>query len=127
MRIVIPLQPVTKKNSQRIVVVRGRPMVLPSKKYTEYQKACALFMPKMEKPIDFGVNVKALFYNETHRRRDLVNDLESVLDVLVHYSILADDNYLIVWSMDGSRELYDKEHPRTEIEITKVGENEWQT
>ena len=124
MRIVIPLQPVTKKNSQRIVVVRGRPVVLPSKKYTEYQKACALFMPKMEKPIDFGVNVKALFYNETHRRRDLVNDLESVLDVLVHYSILADDNYLIVWSMDGSRELYDKEHPRTEIEITKVGENE---
>ena len=124
MRIVIPLQPVTKKNSQRIVVVRGRPMVLPSKKYTEYQKACALFMPRLKEPISEAVNIKALFYNETHRRRDLVNDLESVLDVLVHYNILADDNYLIVWSMDGSRELYDKEHPRTEIEITKVGENE---
>lgn len=124
MRIVIPLQCVSKKNSQRIVTVRNHPMILPSKKFVDFQKACALFMPKLEKPIDYGVNIKVLVYNETRRRRDLVNDLESVLDVLVHYKVLADDNYLIVWSMDGSRELYDKENPRTEIEITKIGEDE---
>ena len=124
MRIVIPLQPVTKKNSQRIVVVRGRPMVLPSKKYTEYQKACALFMPKVKEPITEAVNVKCLYYMETRRHVDLVNLEEATLDILVKYGVLEDDNSLIVWSMDGSRVLYDKTTPRVEIEITKVGENE---
>lgn len=124
MRITIPLQPVTKKNSQRIVVVRGRPLIMPSAKYKAYEKACALYVHPLEKPIDYGVNVKCLFYNETHRRRDLVNDLESALDILVRYGVLADDNYLVVWSMDGSRELYDKQNPRTEIEITRIGEAE---
>ena len=124
MKITIPLQPVTKKNSQRIVIIGGRPKIIPSKKYADYQKACALFMPKLKEPINYGVNVKMLFYNGTKRRRDLVNDEESCLDVLVHYGILEDDNYTIVWSMDGSRELYSKEKPRTEIEITKVEEIE---
>ena len=32
----IPLAPVTKKNSQRIVLVHNRPMVLPSKVYKDY-------------------------------------------------------------------------------------------
>jgi Holliday junction resolvase RusA-like endonuclease len=53
----------------------------------------------------------------THRRCDLVNLQESTLDVLVKYGILADDNSNIVVSMDGSRVLYSKENPRTEIEI----------
>jgi Holliday junction resolvase RusA-like endonuclease len=46
-----------------------------------------------------------------------VNLQESTLDVLVKYGILADDNSNIVASMDGSRVLYSKENPRTEIEI----------
>lgn len=32
-RIVIPLTPVTKKNSQRIAMVRNRPMILPSQEH----------------------------------------------------------------------------------------------
>ena len=120
MRIVIPLQPVTKKNSQRIVVVRGRPMVLPSKKYTEYQKACALFMPRLKEPISEAVNVKCLYYMETRRHVDLVNLEEATLDILVKYGVLDDDNSLIVWSMDGSRVLYDKTAPRAEIEIEPI-------
>lgn len=79
-------------------------------------------MPHLKEPISEAVNVKMLFYNATKRRRDLVNDEESCLDILVRYGVLADDNYNIVWSMDGSRELYDKTSPRTEIEITPIGE-----
>ena len=37
-RITIPLPPVTKKNSQRIVIVRSRPMILPSQKYKDYER-----------------------------------------------------------------------------------------
>jgi hypothetical protein len=38
---------------------------------------------------------------------------------LVAYGIIADDNSNIVASMDGSRVLYDRENPRTEIYINK--------
>ena len=56
----------------------------------------------------------------THRRVDQVNLLEATLDILVEYGVLADDNSNIVVSHDGSRVLYDKNNPRTEITITDV-------
>lgn len=124
MRIVIPLQPVTKKNSQRIVIVKGRPLIMPSKKYKDYEKACALFMPKLKEPINRAVTVKCLYYMPTHKRCDLVNLEEATLDILVKYGVLQDDNFLVVWSMDGSRVLYSKEAPRTEIEITAIEEEQ---
>lgn len=55
----------------------------------------------------------------TKRRVDLCNLEEAISDVLVKYGILADDNRNIVASYDGSMVLYDKENPRTEIEITQ--------
>ena len=121
MRIVIPGNPITKKNSQRIVLIGGRPRILPSQKYKEYEARAALFMPKMRMKISEAVNVKCLYYMETHRRVDLCNLMEATHDILVRYGILEDDNSLIVWSVDGSRVLYDKENPRVEIEITPIG------
>lgn len=70
-----------------------------------------------EKTIREPVNVRALFYMPTKRRVDLVNLEEALLDVLVHYGIIDDDNSTIVAGMDGSRVLYDKENPRTEVII----------
>ena len=116
----IPLAPVTKKNSQRIILIGGRPRIIPSKKYEEYEKDCAFFMPKVDAPISCPVNLKAVYYMPARRRVDLVNLLEATADVLVHYGILEDDNSNIIVSTDGSRVLYDKESPRTEIEITEV-------
>ena len=57
----------------------------------------------------------------TRRRVDLANLLEAADDVLVHAGVIADDHSGIVVSHDGSRVLYDKEKPRTEIEITGCG------
>ena len=68
--------------------------------------------------IDYPVNVKCVFYMPTRRRVDLTNLLEAVDDVLVRSGVLADDHSGIVVSHDGSRVLYDKENPRTEVEIT---------
>lgn len=120
MNITIPLTPVTKKNSQRIVLVKGRPMVIPSAKYKEYEKACALYVHKRIVPIDVPVNVRCVYYMPTRRRVDLVNLQECTLDILVKYGVLADDNSNIVVAMDGSRVLYDKENPRTEIMIAPI-------
>lgn len=120
MTYIIPLPPVTKKNSQEIHKnsKTGKRFVAPSKAYKKYEAAAIWYLrPRPEKPIDRPVNVKMLFYMPTHRRVDMVNLQEAVLDILVASGVLADDNANIVASMDGSRVLYDKTNPRTEITI----------
>lgn len=121
MRFVIELIPRTKKNSQRIFRGNnGRIFIAPSKAYKDYEKEAGYFLQKPENPIDYPVNIRALFYMPTRRRVDLVNLQEALCDVLVVHRIIADDNYRIVASMDGSRVMYDKYNPRTEVEITEV-------
>jgi Holliday junction resolvase RusA-like endonuclease len=117
---VIPLTPVSKKNSQRIVLIGGKPRILPSAKYKQYERDCMPYIKYTGEPINGAVNVKCVYYMPTKRRCDVVNMLEATLDILVKYGVLADDNSNIVVSMDGSRVLYDKENSRTEVEITPI-------
>ena len=119
-KITIPLPPITKKNSQRIAVRNGRPFILPSEAYKRYEEAAGWYIRHIEPPITEPVNVQCIYYMPTKRQCDLVNLLEATLDILVKYHVLADDNAQIVVSHDGSCVLYDKEHPRTEIEIRSV-------
>ena len=122
LKFTINLNPVTKKNSGRIAYRRlsnGKqtPIILPSEAYERYERQCVEFMPFVD-TIECRVNVKAVFYMSTHRIVDLPNLQEALLDVLVHYGILKDDNSRIVATMDGSYVDYDKENPRTEVTIT---------
>ena len=39
---------------------------------------------------------------------------------MVKYKLIEDDNFSIIASMDGSRVMYSKEQPRTEVEITAI-------
>ncbi len=121
MKFTIELPPRTKKNSQRIVTVKGRPIIIPSKAYKDYERDCMPFMPMVD-TIDYPVNVKAVFYMPTRRRCDMTNLMQSLADILVHYGVLEDDNYKIIASWDGSRVRYCKESPRTEVEITSYEE-----
>lgn len=122
MQIVIKGNPITKKNSQMILVnsKTHKPFISQSQKYRAYEKAAALYMPKLKEPISEPVNVKCIFYRDSRRRVDLSNLIASVNDILVKYGVLADDNRNIVYAQDGSRVFYDKENPRTEIEITPI-------
>lgn len=126
MHFTVKIPPISKKNSQQILINKatGKPFIMPSKKYKEYEKNAMWFIPFPDKPIDKPVNVKCLFYMPTKRKCDLVNMQEAILDVLVKAGLLADDNFSIVQSMDGSRVLYDKENPRTEVIITEVTPDE---
>ncbi len=122
-RYTISLPPVTKKNSQQILKNKknGRPFIMPSRKYREYEAAAAEFLkPLPPRPIGCALNIQCLFYMPTRRRTDLTNLLEAVDDILVHAGIIEDDHYGIVAAHDGSRCLWDKDNPRTEIIITKI-------
>ena len=119
MKFTIEIPPTTKKNSNRIVKAKGHYMVLPSKRFVDFEKACKEFIPVTE-TIDYPVNVECIYYMPTRRRVDLVNLEEATLDILVKYKVLSDDNSTIVVSMDGSQVFYDKDRPRTEITITPI-------
>ena len=123
MKLCIEGTPVTKKNSSRIILVRGKPRIIPSKQFVEYEKA-ALYQLMSVRPrtaVDHPVNVKCVYYMPTARKVDLVNLLEATMDILVDARILADDNAKIVVGHDGSRVVYKADKPRAEIEITKEG------
>lgn len=125
--IIIPITPITKKNSQRIVVRGRRPMILPSEQYVRYEREAGWFLKQYAGlSITEPVNVKCLFYMPTRRKVDLSNLTNAIDDVLVHYNIVEDDNRDIIATHDGSMVLYSKENPRTEIEITfKENYEQW--
>lgn len=125
MKLTIEVIPRTKKNSQNIVMIKGRPIIIPSKYYKQYEKECNLLIPaKYRQKIDVPINIKAIFYVDNRRKIDLTNLLEGLDDVLVTCGVIKDDNRDIIGGHDGSRVYYDKERPRVEIEITKLEDYE---
>lgn len=117
-KLTINLPPITKKNSQRIAYRGNKPIILPSERYKQYESDAGWFIKPLG--IDYPVNIRCLYYMPTKRIVDLVNLQEATLDVLVKYGAISDDNSRVVVSMDGSRVLYDKDNPRTEIYIERV-------
>lgn len=116
----IPLRPITKKNSQRIIKDgSGRSRIIPSAAYKKYEKQCKAYMPRIEN-IKYPVNVKAVYYMPNRRRVDLTNLHEALHDILVDYEVLADDDYKTIASTDGSYVDVDKWEPRTEVTITEL-------
>ena len=123
LKITIQGVPRSKKNSMNIITHprTGRPMIVQGKAYREYEKDAVEQIKVAHKcyHIDFPCNIKATFYRPTKVRVDLVNLLNALDDILVKAGVIEDDNWKIVVSHDGSRILFDKDNPRTEVEITK--------
>ena len=123
MTITLPGEPRAKKNSQRIVMAGGRPVVLPSKPYKEYRECCLWRIPGWQKTrINYPVNMKCVYYMATKRNVELVNLIEATCDILVDAGVIADDNSKIVVSHDGSRVKLDRDNPRAEITITRMSQ-----
>ena len=128
----IPLDPRTKKNHQMIAGSGGRCPLCgkPKKQFIRQGKpgaeyafqATQYLRPKPERCIDTPVHIRYLFYMGTRRRVDKLNLQAAADDLLVSAGILKDDHSGIVCSHDGTRVLYDKENPRTEIYITDFEE-----
>lgn len=126
-RVLIPLHPYTKKNSQEIFFrskidknneVKKVPFISPSEQYKQYEKDCRLFMRPLG--IDYPVNVQAHYFMNSLRAVDLTNLHEALHDAMITNGLIADDNCRYIVSTDGSRVFYDKENPRTEVLITRT-------
>ena len=115
----IPGNPITKKNSQKIITIGRRHSLVPSDQYKAYEKAAMFYLlkGKPKTPIDYPVHVQCIYYMESRRRVDLTNLLEATDDILVSAGILLDDNRNIIASHDYSRVYWDKQNPRVRIFI----------
>lgn len=130
---IIPLDPRTKKNSQMIAGSGSkcpycgkfqRQFIRQGSANTQYTvKAYPYLNPKPEAPISTPVRIQYRFYMATRRKVDALNLQAAADDLLVEAGILEDDNSNIVKSHDGTRVLYDKQNPRTEIIITDYEED----
>lgn len=131
---VIPLDPRTKKNSHRIAGCGARcPVCGKYKKQfvrngsatTGYAFEAARFLnPKPPKPITGPVHLVYRLFTGTWHRKDDLNLYEALDDILVHEGILRDDDRKTIRCRDGSRVLYDKQNPRSEIYIYDYNEEE---
>ena len=122
----IPLQCRSKKNSEQIYInpKTRKPFITQSKLYKEFEQNCGYFLNKYKTNIDYPINLKCTFYVADKRKRDIVNLLNAIQDILVKYKVIKDDNYNIVASLDGSKIIYEKGRQETIIEISKINESE---
>lgn len=120
---VIRGDPRTKKNSQQIFQNGTRRRIVPSKAYAAYEQDALWQLKTLRpaEPISEPVNVCAVYYMAARRRVDLLNLLEATDDILVRAGVLLDDHCGIVAGHDGSRVSYDRENPRVEVDIVRVG------
>ena len=122
MKIEIPIMCRSKKNSQQILInsKTKRPFISQSKLYKEFEQECGYYLNKYKSNIDYPVNLKCTFIVPDKRKRDLTNLENAIADILVKYNVLADDNYHIIQSWDGSRIIYKKGEEKTIIEIEEI-------
>lgn len=117
----IPVRPATKKNSGQIIQVKGRSVLIPSKQYKQFERACLPYLNQVKDTagiINYPVNVQCIFFTETKREIDLPNLLNAIDDAMVKSGLLVDDNRDIIAAHDGSRVFHDKFNPRIEIVIS---------
>jgi Holliday junction resolvase RusA-like endonuclease len=119
MKIILTGNPIIKKNSRPIYKTKSRPILGKSAKLKEAEKLAhyEALSQKQGPTIDYPISIKFLFYRNNKRKVDLSNLYEFPQDILEGAGIIANDN--LIESHDGSRKLYDKETPRTEIYIKK--------
>ena len=122
MKIIIPLLCRSKKNNQQILInsKTHKPFVSQSKLYKEFERNCGYFLNKYQTNINYPVNIKCTFYVPDKRKRDLTNLENAIADILVKYKVIADENYNIIQSWDGSRIIYEKGREETIIEIKEI-------
>ncbi len=131
-QIVIPSSPATKKNSNRIIKVKGFVKIIPSERFMKYQKFCEEYVAPIRKkanlePYNFGISVKIRVATDKWIVPDYTNICQALGDIFQHHGLISDDKW-IHWT-DGEvvdnvpKEHWfmgvDKENPRVEIEIRR--------
>ena len=109
----------SKKNSRRIVTVRGRPVPIPSKKYVAWEKYARQVILSSGRPgTPFPAAILTIrIYHGDMVRRDTNNSTQGIQDVLVEMGVLEDDNWMVIGSPRVDH-FIDVSDPRMEVDVT---------
>lgn len=121
----LPGIPPSKKNCKKIICRGRRPMLLSSDSYKKRHQSMREYLPSVD--IVNGIaHFKYHFYipfkkdwTPSKRTRDLSNKCESISDLMVDMWIILDDDYLIISSLNLTREYCEYWKGRVDITITK--------
>ena len=119
MNLLISLQgiPPPKKNSRCLFSHKGKIFNIPSMRYRTWHRQVALALACYPKITDNIKEVFITFHMPDHRRRDLTNCAESLLDALVDNKIIADDCWQVIPKITLISAGVNKQYPHTEISI----------
>jgi len=123
--IVIPGQPASKKNSQIVRCINGKPLLLQSKAYRAYEKAALkALMEYQGKRVSGPVEVTVHYWLKDNRRPDLNNLMAATADILEKAGVISNDRDIVSW--DGSRIMGTSPNPRAEIILTSKDSKLWE-
>lgn len=104
----------SKKNSTWNFISKGRIIRLPSQKHKEWHKDGMLQLTG-QKAIPTPCSLTISFWFPDARKTDLSNKAESIMDLLVDYGILPDDNCVEIPTLLLVYKGIDRTNPRAEI------------
>lgn len=110
-------RPATKKNSGRIISRNGKPIIIPSEAYKDYEDACLWQLAGKKLHISGIVVVECKYYLPNKRSwPDLIGLLQATSDILTKAKVIDDDKWICSYG-DSCIAGIDKENPRAEIRI----------
>lgn len=118
----------SKKNSKVLARVKGRPMLLPSRKYQEWEKRARLAIMAEGRPSE-PLKAARLFmaiYHGDLIKRDSNNATQGVQDVLVDMGVIQDDNWMVIGTPEVVH-MVDVEDPRMEVTVEPAEPVDWKS
>lgn len=110
-------RPATKKNSGRIITKNGKPIIIPSEAYKNYEDACMWQMAGKKLHISGIIVVECKYYLPNKRSwPDLIGLLQATSDILTKAKVIDDDKWICSYG-DSCIAGIDKDNPRAEIRI----------
>mgnify|MGYP001738643258 FL=1 len=110
-------RPATKKNSGRIVSRNGKPIIIPSEAYKNYEDACMWQLVGKKLHVSGIIVVECKYYLPDKRSwPDLIGLLQATSDILTKAKIIDDDKWICSYGESCIAGI-DKDNPRAEIRI----------
>ena len=110
-------RPATKKNRGRIVSRNGKPIIIPSEAYKNYEDACMWQLAGKKLHISGIIVVECKYYLPNKRSwPDLIGLLQATSDILTKAKIIDDDKWICSYAESCIAGI-DKDNPRAEIRI----------